>query len=273
MITNDIFTKRQITICHKANPGNSLLKYLMLLVACTIITPAAAQEHEYFQEDKGFFNSLSIGASASTAGIGFDVVTPIGNYFELRTGINIMPNFSFTSKASTDIPYNDTEYSTDIKVKGALKRTSGEVLLNIYLSKRGGVFLCTGASFGGSRLLNINARTDHEELLALIRQGADVGVEIGKYHLPIDKNGNISGGLKVASFRPYLGFGFGRSVPKKRIGFSYEIGVQFQKAPKIYSNHGNISELPEEADDSFKDIMNILKVYPVIKYRLCGKIF
>lgn len=54
MITNDIFTKRQITICHKAKPGNSLLKYLMLLVACTIITPAAAQEHEYFQEDKGF---------------------------------------------------------------------------------------------------------------------------------------------------------------------------------------------------------------------------
>ena len=224
------------------------------------------------QDDRGYFNSVTIGASASTTGIGFDLATPIGNHFALRAGINFMPNFKIKVNTEADIPYEDREYTTNIDVEGSFKRTSGEILLNIYPFKRGKWFLCGGFYLGGDRLLNIKAHTDNKELLALIEKGENVGIEIGDYNLPIDKNGNVSGGLKVASFRPYIGVGSGRVATRNRIGFSFEMGVQFHKSPKIYSNNGDISELTEGADDDFKKIMDSFNVYPVIKLRLCGRI-
>ena len=98
-------------------------------------------------------------------------------------------------------------------------------------------------------------------------------IEIGNYRIPVDQNGNISGGLKVSSFRPYLGLGFGRAIPKKRIGFMFEMGVQFHNTPKVYTNNGDLSDLTAEADNDFTDIIDKLTVYPVLKFRLCGKIF
>lgn len=111
------------------------------------------------------------------------------------------------------------------------------------------------------------------KLAELIKEGQEVGIEIGNYRIPVDQNGNISGGLKVSSFRPYLGLGFGRAIPKKRIGFMFEMGVQFHNTPKVYTNNGDLSDLTAEADNDFTDIIDKLTVYPVLKFRLCGKIF
>ena len=92
---------------------------------------------------------------------------------------------------------------------------------------------------------------------------------------PVDENGNVSGGLRVNSFRPYVGLGFGRVVPKKRISVMFELGVQFHGKPEVYTNYGDVSQLMAEldADDTFSDIMDKLTFYPVLKLRLCGRIF
>ena len=89
----------------------------------------------------------------------------------------------------------------------------------------------------------------------------------------MDENGNVSGGLKVASFRPYLGLGFGRAVPRKRLGFMFELGVQFHKTPEVYADNADLTSLNEMADNDFSDIIDKLTVYPVLKFRLCGRIF
>ena len=104
---------------------------------------------------------------------------------------------------------------------------------------------------------------------------SDAGVIIGDYTIPVDKNGNVSGGLRVNSFRPYVGLGFGRVVPKKRISVMFELGVQFHGKPEVYTNYGDVSQLMAEldADDTFSDIMDKLTFYPVLKLRLCGRIF
>ena len=100
------------------------------------------------------------------------------------------------------------------------------------------------------------------------------GIEIGDYVIPVDKNGDVSGGIKVSSFRPYVGLGFGRIVPKnKRVGFLFEIGAQLHGTPKVYTDFGSIDTLMKEADNEFTDIMNKITVYPVMRFRICGKIF
>lgn len=144
-------------------------------------------------------------------------------------------------------------------------------LLNVYPFKSSSFFVCGGAYFGGGKLIKIKGHSD--ELAELIKEGQEVGIEIGNYRIPVDQNGNISGGLKVSSFRPYLGLGFGRAIPKKRIGFMFEMGVQFHNTPKVYTNNGDLSDLTAEADNDFTDIIDKLTVYPVLKFRLCGKIF
>lgn len=185
-----------------------------------------------------------------------------------------MPNFTYTTDVDVDVDMGDMyegDVPTVIDVEGSLKRTSGEVLLNVYPFKSSSFFLCGGAYFGGKELVKIDGHSD--ELAQLISEGKEAGIEIGNYRIPVDRDGNISGGLKVSSFRPYAGLGFGRAVPRKRIGFMFELGVQFHKTPEVYTNAGDLSDLAAEADNDFTDIIDKLTVYPVLKFRLCGRIF
>jgi hypothetical protein len=76
----------------------------------------------------------------------------------------------------------------------------------------------------------------------------------------------------VKESRPYFGIGFGRAVPKKRVGFMFELGAQLHGTPEIYTNTGKLEILTEEADNKYSDIINNVKVYPVLKFRLCGRI-
>lgn len=72
----------------------------------------------------------------------------------------------------------------------------------------------------------------------------------------------MSGGLKVSNFRPYVGLGFGRAVPKKRLGVMFELGVQFHGKPDVYTDYGNVNNLLDEVDpdDTFSKIMDKLTV-------------
>ena len=52
----------------------------------------------------------------------------------------------------------------------------------------------------------------------------------------------------------------------------FELGVQFHKTPKVYSDNGDLGNLMEEADNDFSDIIDKLTLYPVLKFRLSGRI-
>lgn len=230
------------------------------------------------QENKlGYFNSLSIGANIGTTGWGFDIATPIGQYLSLRAGVTIMPNFSYSDEVDVSINSSssympDESIPTSIEAEGSMGRTAGEVLLNIYPFKRSSFFLTGGAVFGGDKIIKVKGHS--AELAQLQDLAGQAGIEIGDYTIPVDPNGNVSGGIKVSSFRPYVGLGFGRIVPKnKRVGFLFELGVQVHGTPEVYTDYGSLDNLPEEADNDFSEILDKVTVYPVMRFRLCGKIF
>ena len=246
----------------------------LLLLCLTYIMCAGNYQMTAQDSSKtpGIFNSLAVGVSASTTGIGIDVASPIGSYLTVRAGVSFMPNFTYSTDVDVDIEGTyDTSIPTSIDVEGGIGRTAGEILLNVYPFKSSSFFVCGGAYFGGGKLIKIKGHSD--ELAELIKEGEEAGIAIGDYRIPVDQNGNISGGLKVASFRPYLGLGFGRAVPKKRLGFMFEMGVQFHKTPEVYTDIDKLSSLAAEADNDFTDIIDKLTIYPVLKFRLCGKIF
>jgi hypothetical protein len=238
---------------------------MALLIGCT------CSQNAFAQREGKYFNSLAIGVSAGTTGVSVDLATPIGAHFALRAGMDFMPDFSLNEDVDVSGYEYGYNYSSEMEVKGSIKRTSGHVLLNIYPFKSSSFFVCGGAYMGGDKLVTIQGHSD--ELQSLIATGNQLGIEIGDYLIPVNKNGDVAGGLKVASFRPYVGIGFGRAVPRKRLGFMFEMGAQFHKTPEVYTDYGNLGQLLDETDNEFTDIINNIKVYPVIKFRLSGRIF
>lgn len=250
------------------------MKKLFVMMALAAVSALSTQVKA--QREQGLFNRLSVGVSASTMGIGIDAATTLNRHFMLRAGLDIMPGITFDTDVDVDLDVagSVSSYSSEVNVEGALKRTQASLLLNVYPFKSSSFFIAGGAYFGGSNLLKIKGHS--QELQDLYDQyGSQAGIIIGDYKLPIDENGNVAGGIKVSSFRPYLGVGIGRAVPHKRLGFMFELGVQFHGTPKVFSDTGDLDNLLNntDADDDFSEILDKLKVYPVLKFRLCGRIF
>ncbi|MCM1077148.1 MAG: hypothetical protein NC411_07305 [Bacteroides sp.] len=214
----------------------------------------------------GVFNHLGVGVGVGTDGISFEAATPITRFLALRAGVHIMPNIKFHADTEADITIPGGTTSTeDISIDCGLGRTQGSIILNVY-PFGGSFFVAAGGYFSGSKLIKIDGHTD-----AL--QGYGGTIEVGDYNVPVDKDGNVRGGLKVKGFRPYLGIGWGRAIPKRLLSFNFELGAQFQGKPEVYTEIGNLSDVIGEADNDFKDYIKYLKVYPTITFRLTGKIF
>lgn len=245
-----------------------------LLCAISLAFSGVTVSDVVAQKELGVFNSLAAGVGIGTTGVDVNVATPITSHFALRGGFSIMPNFSMSTDVDVDVEAAEgMNAPSTIEMEGSIKRVSGELLVNYYPFKKGAFFLTAGAYFGGGTLLKISGHSD--QLKDLVAEAGKAGVVIGDYTIPVDKNGNVSGGLTVSSFRPYVGLGFGRAVPKKRIGMMFELGVQFHGKPDVYTDYGNVSNLLDEVDpdDTFSKVMDKLTVYPVMKIRLCGRIF
>lgn len=222
------------------------------------------------QKEWGVFNSVGVGVGVGLTGIDVELATPITPYLALRGGISIMPDFNMSTDVDVEL---DGKTEGSMNVNGSAKRMSGQLLLNVYPFRSASFFLTAGAYFGGSSLVTIDGTSD-QELKDKIEMAESSGIVIGDQVIPFDENGNISGGLKVKDFRPYVGLGFGRVIPSRRINMNFELGVQFHGKPEVYTDAGEIdlSAFGEDGD-TFSKIVDKLTVYPVLKIRLNGRIF
>ena len=101
-----------------------------------------------------------------------------------------------------------------------------------------------------------------------------ISAELDKYNVKFDERGDINGDVRVKKFRPYVGLGVGRLVPKSRVGFRFEAGCQFMGKLKVYQDNQEvkINEL-NDTDDDISKIIDKVKVYPVLKLTITGRIF
>ena len=252
------------------------MKKLILSVALAMMTVSAmlAQSEDL---KYGLGNRIGIGVGAGTEGIGVDVSTCLSKYFGVRAGLNFMPDINI--KTDVDIepntenlpPLSDEE--STLNVKGSLKRTTFDLKFDCYPTG-GSFFVTAGFSVGGDKLVQVTGHSDY--IQNNLNLAKNYGIQIGDYNIPFDENGDVNGGLKVNNFRPYLGLGFGRLIPKNRIGFRFEMGVQFHGKPKVYADGVDtddlLNQLDDEVSDDITNIMNDFKVWPVVKLSFRGRI-
>ena len=179
----------------------------------------------------------------------------------------------------------------DVNVKVLPKLTAGHVLVDYFPFPRHSSFHVTaGAHIGTGTVVNLHNRyegilmpitlwnkaLEKPEMQSVVEEYhlRRVGVALGDYFIMPDDEGNINARIRVSGFRPYLGLGFGRAVPHRRIGCQFDLGLQFWGSPKVVVN-GEVLQ-PDKVGDDLDDVLSIvsrIKVFPVLNFRLVGRIF
>ena len=235
------------------------MKKIVLLMAAIVATFGAKAELPVFSH-------VGADLSVGTNGIGIEAVTNLTSWVDMRAGVHIMPNFSFKTSADVEVSaHDDYSYGESMDVDLSMGRVQGSVIFNVYPIPKGSFFLAAGAYFAGNKLFKVHGHTEYFNNNGYVDAGG-VGI-------PIDKDGNVDGGFKVKGFRPYVGLGFGRALPKRRLGFKFELGVQFEGKPEAYTNYGQLRFSDEFTSDDLEKITKYCKLYPVLSFTLTGRIF
>lgn len=110
-----------------------------------------------------------------------------------------------------------------------------------------------------------------------LENAAKVTIHNQTYCLKPNSNGHLNTKLKIQKVKPYIGVGFGSSVPTKhRCGFQMEIGAYYQGKPSFESDA--LIEYDEKAFsnktvDDVVDYLVHIRWYPQVTFRLTGRIF
>ncbi len=253
---------------------------------------------------------IGAGVGVGTTGISIDASATLTDFFGARVGVNIMPQFKYgtsldLTKVAGDVLSNPTykQFLTEnqitmpekVDVEGKLSMTTWHVLFDVYPFAMASSFhLTVGAYFGGAEIVNVyNEQDGSLKAVSLYNEkvsngtftykgvavpGAKkVGAELGDYFLEPTADGNVKANIQTKKFRPYVGLGFGRAVPKGRLGCQFDLGCQFWGTPEVYT-YGKNGEYKLEAGDTSGDAGKVLKVmskvtvFPVLKLRLVGRI-
>jgi hypothetical protein len=283
-----------------------------LLIVCMLfaggITQTSAQDLS--PEDFGYFNHLSGGIVLGTEGIGIEVAAPLTYNFAVRMGYSFMPKFKYSKGLDLGLSdqdkadmakgtYKGAFLSPEVDLEGKLNMGDFKLLVDWYPFRSSSFHATAGFFIGSGTVVEVTNKK------LFIKDGYDAGIELGdasanvnygmsRYTLKPDENGNLKVEAKVNSFKPYLGVGFGRAVPKGRIGVQFDLGVQFWGKPEVHGNMEYIEQstgqvvtryekinksriISENKDyqdlkDAIKTIEKI-RVYPVLNIRINGRIF
>lgn len=263
----------------------------LMMVAVILLTSVGSvmAQNEY---KRGLFNHVGLNVGAGTEGISVGLAAPVTSFFEVEAGVNVMPSFKLSGDLDVDVntsslpqvPNVQYPHEATIHAEGSFDRTTFNVKANLYPFGGGTkFFIAAGLSIGGEKIAEVSGSCDElrdfsqklptQELKDQFRQA--VSANLAGYNLQFDENYNVRGDIRCKKVRPYLGLGFGRLVPKNRIGCRFELGCQFMGKLKVYQNDTEIDinkALEDAGEDDLSKFVKDLKVYPVLKFSLTGRI-
>ncbi len=256
---------------------NLFMSSILLLFMTLSALPVKAQDEEF-----GFFDHLGGGISLGTDGIGIDVATPLTDWAAVRAGISFWPKIKY--ERNFHLKNNDNTLTDNVDVEAKLNIFDFKLLADFYPIKTSSFHITAGAFIGSEDAAHATNTS------MFIKDPADygkLGLVLGEYRVTTDKQGYAHADVKVNSFKPYIGIGFGRAVPKKsRVSVSFDLGVKFWGKPGLGAmteddwgekkyHKFSYKDLDENDDEDLKDGLKTAEkiiVFPVLNIRLSGRI-
>lgn len=198
---------------------------LIILVATlfALAAPARAQH-------------LALGAGVGTDGVSVELAAPLGNYVQVRAGYGFATGLVGVNLKGVSVPVhpgfpNGTTTAVPLNIK--LGANEGRLLFSFHPGG-GGFHITAGVHMGSSvcaRATLTNLPSDYNI----------AGLNVDNY-LVRAHNGELAVSLCAPGFgnhafavKPYAGIGFGRAVGDGRVGFSVDLGAQYQGRPAFWA--------------------------------------
>ena len=173
-----------------------------------------------------FQNRGAIGVQLGLPGFGLEYAHNLSPHLNARARVN----YFVLNDYSTDMELS----GQDVNIAVDLNALSTDFLLDYLPFKRSSFHITGGISFVSK--MNIDATV-------LLNQT----FEYGDIKITPEEIGQIDIGIDYTGIAPYIGFGFGRSVPKNRVGVGLEVGGYFAGGPQVdVEATGMLSDTSEE---------------------------
>jgi hypothetical protein len=110
---------------------------------------------------------------------------------------------------------------------------------------------------------------------ALVTLKSKENVQLGGATFTPDEFGIVTIDLKPkGKIAPYLGFGFWRTIPNKKIGFKLDVGTFYQSEPVVGLTATNFLSDTQNAENQkvLEDMLSGFAFYPVLNMSIQFKI-
>lgn len=159
-----------------------------------------------------FAKRKALGLSLGIPGIGLEYAQNVAKHVNLRARFNY---------------FGLSGYETTLNVSGQdVNVVAGAQALNFDLMAEYLPFTKSSFKLVGGVAYLANMGITADVML-------DRSIQYGDITIDPEEIGQIDIGVDWSGFAPYLGFGFGRAVPKRRVGFGVEIGAYYAGAPDV----------------------------------------
>lgn len=251
--------------------------------------------------------NLDIQASAGS------VNTEIGKYNNELNNIKTLANQYLPGSNANEL-VNLNNIQGTCETKASLNLSNVKLMLEFYPNTTSPFHFTVGAMMGSDKFVSVDAHTTKgdwdiykqfskssataNELINSINQkinesGAPEG-NISQISLPdltfgfegetyrvddLDGDGtaDVKGSLVINKIKPYIGVGFGRGIPNKRVGMQLEMGVWYHGTPTFQMENPKSSTASQvNIDNSLGSLVDKVKeisVYPQITLRIVGRLF
>ena len=242
-------------------------KLLSTILVCAIVFGANAQS----------FTRYSAGINAGTYGAGVWGATNLSDNFVLSAGfshfgLGLSREWSetFEGFAIDDPNANVPDLGVTIG-NPRLRLPHGNLKIGWYPLANGIFSLRLGAYVG---VFDLGFSGSIDGYSALREQFGDIGFEMEGASLIPRADGTFDGSFRFGNVvKPYFGFGIGRTIPRNRVGFRFNLGVLYQGDIRLVSDQINLdlANITNEVNgdvDFLDDISGLLRFWPMMNFSL-----
>lgn len=233
--------------------------------------------------DSNSFTQWGFNAGISTMGLSLEVVTTLSQKFDVRGGISYMPPaFGLSDKiAVNDDVLRDRVggYYPDYNVSFKPNLVNGHIFFDFYPKETSSFRIVAGTYFGRSEIQAKgylkNPETGERSVLVDPNAGWPNLIVDGRA-LNIDK-GVLDANIRMGGFfKPYVGVGFGHTIPglDKSMALNWDIGVLIQPSHSIWQNGTKADKATDYTSDAI-DIdkyVNAVKVWPMVRMQFAFRV-
>lgn len=227
-----------------------LLVFALLFFSFKTYSQEEEQEKEQETEVVTKLHKNALSVSFGSPGIGFGYARRLGSKLNLKAAWHSLSLND--QKGEVKVKGEDVNYLANLK-------TGVFDLLFEFLPFRGSSFKITGGA-GYLSDVNLNATLTYKR-----------NVKVGKVVVSDKDVGQIIVDTSWKGFAPYLGIGFGRAIPKRRLGLSLEVGTYFATSPDLKLTSTKLLGPTSSQQKTLKENISELKYIPKINLKLSYK--